>query len=165
MYDSEKDMYPPVATWLENFLTGRFKRHQIIVNQTPQTKLYRWLETRGFAEYFPDYLTYDIKVDIVGLACYNTNARLFLVECKLNRISLKDVSQLLGYSRVAQPHFAIILSPAGISRPLDYLLRQYGRFDVLNYGEEERKRLRIAQWDDVRETISVESLLPPGEHL
>jgi hypothetical protein len=162
-YRNEKQMYFEVRDWLFGFLKCRHRRHKIIVEITPQTKLYRWLEKKGLHIFFKDYLTYDIKVDVLGLIHSETKANLAFVECKLNPISLMDVSQLLGYSRVALPKYSIIVSPEYISRPIAELLLKYSRFDVLSYGE--NNKVRIAKWDSTRKTISIESLLPLGEHL
>lgn len=71
-------------------------RHEIIVEQTPHTKLFRWLEIKGYEGFFLNYLTYDIKVDIIGDT--HSKKNLFLIECKLGKITLKDVALLKPYS-------------------------------------------------------------------
>jgi len=42
---------------------------------------------------FPDYQTYEIEVDIIGIIERNNGASLGMIECKLNQITLRDLSQ------------------------------------------------------------------------
>jgi len=163
VYKHESQMYLDVTKWLKEFLNNRYKRRNIIVEATPQTKLYRWLELKGLQDYFSDYLAYDIKIDVTGIVYNQNNALFAFVECKLKPISLKDVSQLLGYSRVAQPKYSIIISPSYISRPISELFMKFSRYDILSYGD--NRKIRIAKWDYLRKTVSLETILPPGEHL
>ncbi|MHA1386493.1 MAG: hypothetical protein ACTSR3_22300 [Candidatus Helarchaeota archaeon] len=162
-YQSENQMYPYVENWLQKILNSKYRRHNIITAVTSHTKLCNWLEHMGLHRFFPDYLTYDIKIDVLGIAHTDTRAHLAFVECKLKSISLKDIAQLLGYSKVAQPKLSIIVSPSYISRPISELLVRYSRLDVLAYNE--REKIKIAKWDCTRSTIYIESLIPQGEHI
>jgi len=74
----------------------------------------------------------------------NGEAHLGLVECKLGRINLRDLSQLLGYSRVALPLYSIILSPRGISQSLNLLFNIARRNDILYYSPD--RHIFIAKW-------------------
>jgi len=157
-------MYDPVREWLQSVLTARYPDGEVVTAATGSIALFRWLEHHGLADHFDDYLTYDIKVDVLGMVLMRGTPELAFVECKTRPIALKDVAQLLGYSRVAKPSLSLIISPGGMSRPLDRLLRDYERFDVLKYAEPARY-IRIATWDVRRRTISMETLIPPGEHI
>jgi len=163
MYKKEKEMYPPVKHWLYNILKQKYPRHKIKVADTSQVKLFKWLESQKFHTFFDDYLTFDIKIDVLGLFYTQNNTKLVFVECKLTPITLKDISQLLGYSKVAQPDYSIILSPRYISKPVNQLLKVYNRNDILEYGRDDNKKIKIAKWDTSRNTILIETLLPSGE--
>ena len=155
-------MYPDVCRWLENVLRANFKRARIHVADTSSVTLANYLEQTNLAEFFPDYQTFEINVDVTGVI-QKKKSSISFVECKNTLLTLRDLSQLLGYSRVAQPVFSILVSPAGISKALSLLLRVYRRYDVLEYAD--GKRLHIGVWDSVRKTIDPANLIPPGSQL
>jgi len=162
---TEIAMYAPVARWLRSFLESRFPRaKKIIVEPTHQTVLWRWIEYNKLGALFPEYLAYDIKIDVLGCVLHEKLQRLVFIECKITPISLKDISQLLGYSKVANPYRSIIISPAGVSAPVNRLLNQFKRYDVLEYDGSDN-RIRVAKWDSRRNAIPADSIIPPGEHL
>jgi hypothetical protein len=153
-------MYPDVRVWLQGFLKPRFPKSTVVVSDTSRVSLGRFLEQQGLAELFPDYQTFEINVDITGIV-KGKHSSLAFVECKLTTLTLRDVSQSLGYSKVAKPIFSILISPAGISKALSLLLKVYRRYDVLEYAESQR--LMVGTWDTVRKTVDPASLIPPGE--
>ena len=162
-YTREKQMYPDVMEWLKHKLRGTFHHAKIETYDTSAITLYRFLETNGLEGFFPEYQSYDIRVDVTGIVQTKRKAHLVFVECKLKQITLRDLSQLLGYSRVAIPIYSIIISPAGIGSALTCLLKTYGRIDVLEY--EKDRRLKVATWDIDRREVSVPTLIPAGEFL
>lgn len=153
-------MYPDVRVWLQGFLKPRFPKSTVVVSDTSRVSLGRFLEQQGLAELFPDYQTFEINVDITGIV-QSKHSSLAFVECKLTTLTLRDVSQLLGYSKVAKPIFSILISPSGISKALSLLLKVYRRYDILEYAE--GQRLMVGTWDTVRKTADPASLIPPGE--
>ena len=162
VYPNERAMYADVCQWLEDLLKARFKRTQVYVADTSAVTLSNYLERAGFAKFFPDYQTFEINVDVTGVV-KSKEPSVSFVECKITVLTLRDLSQLLGYSRVAQPAFSTLISSAGISKALSLLLRIYRRYDVLEYTD--GKRLHIGVWDSVRKTIDPATLIPPGSHM
>ena len=72
------------------------------------------------------------------------------VECKNTKLTLAHLSQLLGYSRIAQPLYSFLISPIGFSLTLALLLQEYRRHDVLEYHWEAGRiprKIVLAQWD------------------
>lgn len=67
------------------------------------------------------------------------------VECKNKKLSLMNLSQLIGYSAIALPIFSILLSPKGMGTTLNKLLISFNRKDVLEYKP--RKKIQIIKWD------------------
>ena len=161
MYLRENQMYPDVMAWLKDALREQHPQANIDTYDTSKVALYRFLEMVGLENRFPQCRSYDICVDVTGIVQTRRSAYLAFVECKLKAITLRDLSQLLGYSRVAIPVYSIIVSPAGIGSAMTYLLRTYGRVDVLEYGR--GRRLKVATWDAQRREISIPSLIPAGE--
>jgi hypothetical protein len=162
-YKNEREMYSEVARWFQGLLSSRNPRAEINVFDTSQVSLWQFLQRHAFHHLFPDYLSYEIQVDVTGIIKSSHKASLAFVECKLAPITLRDVSQLLGYSRVAKPSVSVILSPRGYSASISYLLETYERIDVLEYDK--NKRIRIATWDFVKKDIDPRFTLPRGEHL
>lgn len=161
LYKNESYMYEPVRGWWERFLQERHKRSQVSVYDTSKTVLYRFVQGHHLEASFPDYLTYEVEVDITGVIITRGKAKLALVECKLRPITLRDVGQMLGYSKVTRPLYSLIISPRGLSDSLIRLLKNFQRFDVLDYGN--GQRIRLATWSPQRQETLSESLLPPGE--
>lgn len=160
MYLAEKDMYPDVTRWWRNYLISYYRRSEVIVSNTSRTVLWKFLQDKGLSSYFKDYLSYEIQVDITGII--KTQKRVFLtfVECKLKPISLRDISQLLGYSVVARPLYSLIVSPRGISKSVNYLLTTFNRYDILKYGD--NRSIRVANWNSQRKEIDLTTLIPSG---
>jgi len=159
----EKDLYPILVKWFHKVLSQKFKNAKIEVYDTSQIELSRLLQKLKLQREFPEYLAYSIKVDITAIIKKTKDAELAFIECKLGNITLKDVSQLLGYSIVAKPYLSIIISPKTISRPLHHLLVIHRKYDVLHY--EINKKIKIMKWNLSKNSIDHNCTLPPGEHI
>jgi len=162
MYNSEKEMYSEVVNWLVKHLKGIYPKSEIEVFDTSKINLCEFIRRKNLSTYFPEFETYVIKVDITGVIKYKQKYLLAFVECKLKSISLKDISQLIGYSKVVRPTFSLILSPTGISSPVNKLINIYKRYDILTYWD--TLNVRIAKWNKITKEIDQASLLPHGNY-
>ena len=158
----EEDLYPQVRNWLESELRSSMRgAERINAYITPRTSVTRLLESEGLAPFFnSEYITYDIRVDITGVVVKNGRGHLVFVECKMNKISLRDFSQLLGYSVVARPLYSLIISPKGISDSLQKLIDSFSRTDILKYGRD--RRIALAKWDIAKKDIDRMTIIPRG---
>ena len=161
---NEVELYEPVCTWLERVLIERYKRMDIRVFDTHNVKLSKLINDLGLNSFFPQFNSWDVKVDITGIIKNEKKAYLALVECKVKQLTLRDIGQLLGYSIVVNPILSVLTSPASPTDPLITLLKDYGRLDVLEYGPQKRY-IRISKWDDVKNEVIPSSILPPGRLL
>ncbi|MGQ9723737.1 MAG: hypothetical protein ACUVXA_20760 [Candidatus Jordarchaeum sp.] len=159
-YENEKEIYPDIQEWLLNLLKREYKKYDIKVYDTHAKFLSKFLVQENFHTYFPDFQSYEIKVDITGVITKGDTAKLAFVECKLRPITLRDISQLIGYSKVANPIKAIILSPEDVSDPVSYLFRTLRRYDVLLYN---KNKVIIGKWDENKKELITTSIIPKGE--
>ena len=150
-YESEKDMYSDVRQWLENFLKDRFQQADVDVHILSHTSLSRFLSTYNQGDFHEEWVTWNIKVDVVGFVHQsNKPTTLAFVECKNIKLTLAHLSQLLGYSRIAQPLYSFLISPVGFSSALVSLLQEYQRRDVLEYHWEPGRiprQIIVSEWD------------------
>lgn len=162
-YKSESDMYPDVCRWLKDFLTSRFQSADVDVYDLSQTPLSRFLRSYDKGEFPPERVTWDIRADVVGFIHQPREiTSLAFVECKNNKLTLSHLSQLLGYSRIAQPQFSFLISPEGFSRTLVSLLQDYQRYDVLEYHRESGRLPRqivVAEWDRVACNLNRQTMI------
>lgn len=154
-------MYPDVKEWFYNFLKEKFPKRNVKVFDTSKQKLSDFIIQHNLTKHFPEFKSYEIKIDILGILSIKNKFALSFVECKLNRINLLHISQLLGYSKVARPEISFIISPKGISSSLNLLFNVYRRYDVLKYCK--NRYIIIARWDPFKKDIDYHSIIPPGQ--
>ncbi|MEM2888043.1 MAG: hypothetical protein QXR42_01000 [Candidatus Bathyarchaeia archaeon] len=158
-YKNEKEMYPDVCLWFRKMLQSKFNDARICVEDTSKKVLSKWLLEKGFHTYFPDYQTYEVRVEVTGVVVKSDKeAHLGFIECKLGRINLRDFSQLLGYSKVVLPLYSIILSPKGISQSLNLLFNVARRNDILYYSTD--KHIFIIKWLERKKEIDFSTIIP-----
>lgn len=162
-YESEKDMYPDICQWLEDFLNNRFQQADVDVYDLSRTPISRFLSTYNRGNFPGEWVTWNIKVDVVGFVHHsNKPTDLVFVECKNTKLTVAHLSQLLGYSRIARPLYAFLISPSGYSSALVSLLRVYQRSDVLEYHSEHGKMPRqiiAAEWDIVTRNLERNTMI------
>lgn len=122
--------------------------------------LSRVLEENNLHKLFPQYQEYEIQVDVVGIIHDAKKADLAFIECKLDSIMLRDISQLLGYSRVAKPMVSIAMSPKAVSAAVNLLLNVHRRYDVLGYSID--KSIIVGRWLESRRDLDMANIIPLG---
>lgn len=161
LYKKEVQMYPDVMKWLKEKLTDTYRKKHVIVLDTSQQLLSSALLQNKLHGMFPQYQTYEVHADITGIVYDDHSSMIILVECKLDRINLIELSQLIGYCKVVKPSMAYILSPAGAGPAIKMLFDVYKRLDVLYY-ENSSGFIRIASWDENKKDIDYSCIIPPG---
>jgi hypothetical protein len=174
--EQESELYDDIAHWLEEFLKSKHRKLTIVAKNTSRKSLrdfiQKSLQNRTSQDAISENLTgvaaFDIKVDVTGIAwcasppCGKSSKSIYLaiVEVKRSPISLKDLSQILGYARVVKPDYAFIISPEGWSSSIEYLVRRWGRTDILEY--ENGRYIVVGKWDLESRTVRPGDTLIPG---
>ncbi|GAB1405952.1 hypothetical protein MASR1M74_31340 [Lentimicrobium sp.] len=153
MYKNEIEMYPDIIKWLDNDLKQKFgkKANKIQVLDTHDSDLSNFIMKLSYQKFFPEFTTFQIRQDITGFIEYADRVELVFVECKNTTLSLINLSQLIGYSSIALPIYAILLSPQGMGTTLTKLLQTYNRKDVLEFKP--NRRIQVIKWDFNKQDI------------
>lgn len=155
MYHSEIEMYPDIIKWLTQHLKSNYPKAEITVIDSHSTKLSTIIESMGYQSFFPEYSTYEIYQDIVGFIKYEKKIEMIFIECKLNHLDIRAFSQLIGYSVIAKPIKAYLVSPKGMNPTLKRLLFDFNRMDVLEFLP--NKFASIIKWDFNKKDIDYTS--------
>ena len=168
-YKNEREMYPGVVEWLNRFLAQKYRKAEILVADTSRVALNNFIAHRNLESFFPpEWITYDLHVDVTGIVIVKERAQLVFVECKLPPLTLANVSQLLGYSRIALPLYSFLISPVGYNDSTISLVKTYSRGDILEYHWEKGKAARslmLATWNERANQIEPSTLLPNNSAL
>lgn len=170
VYANEEEMYPSAANWLKSYLSQAAKGQQVRVLQSHRERLSRLIRSQldDIQQYLPpEWQSWDVQVDIVGFIVGKDKkmVKLAVVECKLTRVNLSHLSQLIGYARVVNPDWAFLLSPQGIHQRLRHLLTDFNRQDILAYGDSSSgslKQVIIARWLHREGTVDWSTVIPQG---
>jgi len=156
---TEKEMYGVVCGWLTEFLKQKHRRAEIRVFDSSQTSLARLISDKGLsANLPPEWLSWDIYVDVVGFIITPKATSLAFVECKKTSLTLGHLSQLIGYSRVVLPLHSFLVSPRGASASLVSLLKTHRRIDVLEYQwfkDGTSRAITVAKWAEPTKRIDL----------
>lgn len=146
-------MYPDIIKWLTTDLLQKYgkKANKIQVLDTHDSDLSNFIMKLSYQRFFPEFTTFQIRQDITGFIEFKDKVELVFVECKNTTLSLINLSQLIGYSSIALPIYAILLSPQGMGATLTKLLKTYNRKDVLEFKP--NRRIQIIKWDFNKQDI------------
>ena len=102
----------------------------------------------------------DIQIDVLAIARKGAEVKLFFIEAKRTKLTLRDLGQLWAYCKLVDPDEAFLLSSAGLGS-LNKLLNVFRREDLLDFGNGRRiKKMRVGQWDVTKKTVDYNSLIP-----
>ena len=93
----ENELYEPMRGWLEQYLNDKYKGYDIIAVDTSQERLDRALSRYGIVYEAANGV--DIQIDVLGIARKNADIKLFFIEAKKTRLTLRDLGQLWAYCK------------------------------------------------------------------
>ncbi len=154
----EFDLYPPMCEWLENYLKSKYKRSEVFVVDAHSERLDRVLIKYGIIY---DVATgIDIQIDVLGIVKNNNRLKLFFIEAKKTKLTLRDLGQLWAYCKLVDPEEAFLLTSADLGS-LNKLLNVYHREDLLDFGDGKHiKKMKIGIWNMNTNAPDMQSLIP-----
>lgn len=142
----ESDLYEPMRHWLEQYLKDNYKGYDIIVEDTSVERLDRALARHGIVCEMANGV--DIQIDVLGIAQRKKEqAKIFFIEAKKTRLTLRDLGQLWAYCKLIDPAEAFLLTSENLGS-LNKILNSFHREDLLDFGDKRNiKKMRVGRWD------------------
>lgn len=154
----ESDLYEPMRLWLDQYLNDKYKGYDIIVEETSLDRLDRALASHGVIREIANCV--DIQIDILGIAKKKSDVKLFFIEAKRTKLTLRDLGQLWAYCKLVDPDEAFLLTSEDLGS-LNKLLNAFHREDLLDFGDKKKiKKMRVGKWDVKKNCIDFPSLIP-----
>lgn len=154
----EEELYEPMRIWLEQYLTDKYKGHEIIVVDTHSERLDRALAKYDIVNEMANGV--DIQIDVLGIARKKDKVKIFFIEAKKTKLTLRDLGQLWAYCKLVDPEEAFLLTSADLGS-LRKLLVSFKREDLLDFGDGKKiKKMRVGKWDITKNAPELSSLIP-----
>lgn len=154
----ENELYEPMRCWLEQYLKDNYKGYDIITVDTSQERLDRVLTKYDIVNEMATGV--DIQIDVLGIARKKNIVKLFFIEAKKTKLTLRDLGQLWAYCKLVDPEEAFLFSSAGLGS-LNKLINSFRREDLLDFGNNKKiKKMKIAFWDVTKNTVDLTSMVP-----
>lgn len=154
----EKDLYKPMCAWLEQYLKDHYKGFDITVADTSLERLDKALEKYGIVNEQANGV--DIQIDVLGIARKGNKTKLFFIEAKKTKLTLRDLGQLWAYCKLVDPDEAWLLTSADLGS-LRKLLHGFNREDLLDFGDGKKiKKMKVGIWDVKKQMPDLSSIVP-----
>src|SRR5690625_3538215 len=97
---SELELYHPMRLWLKEYLEYKYKDYKIFVYDTHSERLDKFLSKIDIR--VDAAVGIDIQIDVLGVAVHNKTKlpKLFFIEAKKTRLTLRDLGQLWSYCKL-----------------------------------------------------------------
>lgn len=154
----EEELYEPMRQWLERYVKDKYKRHTVIAVDAHAERLDRVLARYGIVKEMA--IGVDIQIDVLAIAQKGNDTKLFFIEAKKTKLTLRDLGQLWAYCKLVDPDEAFLLSSAGLGS-LNKLVNAFRREDLLDFGDGKRiKKMRVGKWNVKSNSVDYPSLVP-----
>jgi len=154
----EKDLYKPMCDWLEQYLKDNYKGYEIIVADTSLERLDKALQRYGVVNEQANGV--DIQIDVLGIARRGNTTKLFFIEAKKTKLTLRDLGQLWAYCKLVDPDEAWLLTSSDLGS-LRKLLLGFNREDLLDFGNGKIiKKMKVGIWDVKKKMPDFNNLFP-----
>ena len=149
----ELALYDPMQKWFSVYLQNKNPDAEVIVYDVHKIYLSDFFTKADFRQDFPDYSTYRIKIDLLGVIKRRKQYKLVFVKVKDGALNFSHLAQLLVYSKLVRPAQAVLISPQGLSTHLNDIINKYYRVDMLEYMP--NRKIQLSKWDRYRGAIFI----------
>lgn len=154
----EEELYEPMRLWLEQYVKDKYKKYEVISIDAHAERLDKVLAKYGIINEMANGV--DIQIDVLAIARKGSDIKLFFIEAKKTKLTLRDLGQLWSYCKLVDPDEAFLLTSLELGS-LNKLLNSFKREDLLDFGNGKKiKKMRVGKWDILRNTIDFNSLIP-----
>ena len=154
----EEELYEPMRIWLEQYVKDKYKTYDVIAVDAHAERLDRVLARYNVIKEMANGI--DIQIDVLAIAKMRNQVKLFFIEAKKTRLTLRDLGQLWAYCKLVDPDEAFLLSSTGLCS-LNKLLNAFRREDLLDFGDGKKiKKMRVGKWDVIKSIVDYNSLVP-----
>lgn len=154
----EEELYEPMRLWLEQYVRDKYKRYETVAVDAHAERLDRILAKHDVVIEMANGV--DIQIDVLAIAKRKSDVKLFFIEAKKTRLTLRDLGQLWAYCKLVDPEEAFLLSSANLGS-LNKLLNSFHREDLLDFGDKKKiKKMRVGKWDVTTGSVDYLTLIP-----
>lgn len=154
----EEELYEPMRVWLEQYVKDKYRKYEVVAVDAHAERLDRVLAKYDIVREMANGV--DIQIDVLAIAQKGADVKLFFIEAKKTRLTLRDLGQLWAYCKLVDPDEAFLLSSENLGS-LNKLLNAFRREDLLDFGDGKKiKKMRVGKWDVTKNTIDFNSLIP-----
>jgi hypothetical protein len=154
----EEELYEPMRVWLEQYVKDKYRKYEVVAVDAHAERLDRVLAKYDIVREMANGV--DIQIDVLAIAQKGADVKLFFIEAKKTRLTLRDLGQLWAYCKLVDPDEAFLLSSQDLGS-LNKLLNAFRREDLLDFGDGKKiKKMRVGKWDVTKNTIDFNSLIP-----
>ena len=154
----EEELYEQMRVWLEQYVSDKYKKYDVVSIDAHAERLDRVLAKYDVVKEMANGV--DIQIDVLAIAKKGNDVKLFFIEAKKTKLTLRDLGQLWAYCKLVDPDEAFLLSSADLGS-LNKLLNSFKREDLLDFGDGKKiKKMRVGKWDVGKNVIDYNSLVP-----
>lgn len=132
--------------WLKRYLNKKYSSEYIIETLIPKSYISK-LPNDNIKK-IPNYSSFDFKPDLLGILQSKNNCnivKLIFVNRSTSSLSLKEIGEIICYSRIANPEEAFLISPKALANEVNLiLLDKLMQKNILFYNE---KFVNIGKFD------------------
>ena len=154
----EEDLYEPMRLWLDRYVKDKYKKYEVISVDAHAERLDRVLAKYDVVREMANGV--DIQIDVLAIAKRESDIKLFFIEAKKTKLTLRDLGQLWEYCKLVDPDEAFLLTSADLGS-LNKLLNAFKREDLLDFGNGKKiKKMIVGKWDVNKNTVDYNSIVP-----
>ena len=154
----EEELYEPMRLWLEQYVKDKYRRCEVFAVDAHAERLDRVLAKYNIVKEMANGV--DIQIDVLAIAKRGEDVKLFFIEAKKTKLTLRDLGQLWAYCKLIDPEEAFLLTSEDLGG-LSKLLNVFHREDLLDFGDGRKiKKMRVGRWDVVKKCVDHASIVP-----